>query len=343
MDARQLSLGEDFANPRLDVDFVPDLSSYARAAIAFSGGKDSVACVLHLLELGFPRDKIELHHHLVDGREGSTLMDWAVTESYARRFAEHFGLRIYFSWKVGGFEREMLRENSPTAPIAFEREDGSVAVTGGDRGKPGTRRKFPQVSPDLRVRWCSAYGKVDVGSRVLTSESRFREGKTLFITGERAEESSARARYSVFEPHRADNRNGGRARRHIDAWRPVHSWKESKVWEILKRHRINPHPAYLCGFARCSCLTCIFGSKTQWATIAKHFPQRFAVIANYERKFGVTIQRKHSVTQLAASGKPLDPDPRVIQIAQSSVYTEPIVVDDWILPAGAFGESCGPT
>lgn len=51
-------------------------SSYDVVIVAFSGGKDSLACLLHLLELGVPRSKIELWHHDVDGREGSTLMDW---------------------------------------------------------------------------------------------------------------------------------------------------------------------------------------------------------------------------------------------------------------------------
>jgi len=67
-------------------DFLPtphmDLASYDVIIVAFSGGKDSAACVLHLLDLGVPKHKIELWHHLVDGREGSTLMDWPCTEAY---------------------------------------------------------------------------------------------------------------------------------------------------------------------------------------------------------------------------------------------------------------------
>jgi tRNA(Ile)-lysidine synthase TilS/MesJ len=94
----------------------PDLNSYDVIVVAFSGGKDSIACVLHLLELGVPRERIELWHHDVDGREGSSLMDWPVTRDYCRAFAAAFGLPIFFSWKVGGFEREMCRDNARTAP-----------------------------------------------------------------------------------------------------------------------------------------------------------------------------------------------------------------------------------
>ena len=85
-----------------------DLRSYDKIVVAFSGGKDSTACVLYLLESGVPKDKFELWHHIIDGREGSTLMDWPVTEDYCRAFARALDIKIYFNWKVGGFEMEML-------------------------------------------------------------------------------------------------------------------------------------------------------------------------------------------------------------------------------------------
>ena len=45
------------------------LEEYDKIIVLFSGGKDSLACVLHLLELGVPREKIELWHHDIDGGE----------------------------------------------------------------------------------------------------------------------------------------------------------------------------------------------------------------------------------------------------------------------------------
>ena len=38
-----------------------------------------LAALLRLLDLGVDRDRLELWHHDVDGREGSTLMDWPFT------------------------------------------------------------------------------------------------------------------------------------------------------------------------------------------------------------------------------------------------------------------------
>lgn len=344
----QLSLWDDAIIPATNLEDVPtgpdDLSSYDRCVLFFSGGKDSVACLLHLLDLGMPRNKIELHHHLVDGNEGSTLMDWPCTDSYCEAFAKHFGVKYIRSWKVGGFEGEMLRENSLTAPAAWESESGSIEYSGGIRGKQSTRLKFPQVSPDLSVRYCSSYVKISIGSALLTNEPRFRSGKTLVITGERAEESNNRARYKTFEAHKNDLRGGAKYQRHIDHWRPVHQWSEEQVWSILKRYNVNPHPAYHLGWGRTSCLACIFGSKNQWATIQKYFPDKFIPVADYEKAFGVTIQRKHTVIELASVGIPYECDPRWVRIAMSKEWMEPIVVSpsEWVLPPGAFGESNGP-
>lgn len=251
-----------FLKPAAKVDDTPvdiDFKNYDRVVLGFSGGKDSVAAVLHLLDCGVDPSKIELHHHLVDGRE-STLMDWPVTESYCRKFAHAFGMKIYMSWKVGGFEREMLRNDSKTAPVAFDSEDGTVHILGGNAGKNGTRMKFPQVTANLTQRWCSSYIKISVCDRILMNEPRFRNGKTLVVTGERAEESASRAHYEPFEPDRADNRNGLKVQRFIDHARPVHSWKEAQVWEIMERYKVNPHPAYWLGWGRTSCRNCIFNN-----------------------------------------------------------------------------------
>ena len=320
-----------------------DLEQYDTLVIAFSSGKDSVACLLHLLHLGVDRARIELWHHDIDGREGSRLMDWPVTRSYAQAVAAAFEVPIYFSWKQGGFEREMLRDGARTAPICFETPDGDVRQVGGTGGKLGTRLRFPQVSADLSVRWCSSYAKVDVCASALRNQDRFNGRRTLVITGERAQESSARARYSEFETHRADNRYGASAR-WIDHWRPVHAWSEEQVWDIMRRYRVAPHPAYELGWSRTSCLKCIFGSRNQWASVRQVDPDGFEQIARYEERFGVTIQRGADVRKLADLGTPYASiTPERAAVAMSDHYDGPVLVSDWQLPAGAFGEGCGPT
>ncbi|MPR06311.1 phosphoadenosine phosphosulfate reductase [Microvirga tunisiensis] len=324
----------------------PDLSSYDAIVVAASGGKDSVSCLLACIENGAPLERIELWHHDVDGREGSALFDWPVTRSYVSALAKAFDLPLYFSWKQGGLEREMLRENARTAPISFQTPEGEIRSVGGVSGKLGTRLQFPQVSADLTTRFCSAYAKIDVSSAAICNQDRFLGKKTLFVTGERAQESSARARYKTFEPHRTDRRDGTRRNRHVDHWRPIHGWDERQVWEIIERHRVAPHPAYDAGFGRVSCMNCIFASPAQLSTILKFAPHKFMPIANYEKQFGKTIHRTLTVLERAAKGTPYEAaNEYTMGRCLSEHFDEPIILEpgQWRLPAGAFGENAGPT
>lgn len=330
----------------------PDLWSYDKILVAFSGGKDSLAAWLTVLEqmvaVGMTwtdiAERVEFWHHLIDGREGSTLMDWPVSEDYCRKVAEAFGVPIYYSWKVDGFEGEMTRNNRPTAPTRFETPEGEILQVGG-KGQAGTRMQFPQVSANLQTRWCSSYLKIDVMAIAIRNQDRFNSSRTLVVTGERAQESAHRATYAVFEPHRTDKRESDRLGRHVDHWRPVHDWLEQEVWAIIQEYRIRVHPAYYLGFSRVSCQMCIFGNRHIWATNNLIDPEGVERIAQYEERFGKTIHRKESVRDMVSRGKPMiqgsDQD---LQDAVAEVYTRPIFMERWVLPAGAFtGGSCGPT
>ncbi|WP_249200174.1 hypothetical protein [Gluconobacter sp. Dm-62] len=81
----------------------------------------------------------------------------------------------------------MLRNAAPTAPVLFESPDGLIRT--GGQGPNGTRLRFSQVSASLTTRWCSSVTKIDVADRSLRGQERFLNRRTLFVTGERAEES----------------------------------------------------------------------------------------------------------------------------------------------------------
>lgn len=321
-------------------EWAPDLKSYTRVVVALSGGKDSVACLLHLLDLGVPRSKLIAHYHPVDG-DGETLMDWPVTESYCQAIAKAYGIQFSTSYIVGGMLGEMLRNESPTAPVSIPMGEGR-AVLGG-QGPKGTRLKFPQVSADLAVRFCSAYAKLGPFDRWVNNDPMFRDGKTLVVTGERAEESPNRARYKVFEPHRADNRHGRRVIRHVDHWRPVHGWPEARIWQRIAKERLVPHVSYFCGAGRASCIGCVFATPDMWATTRQIAPQAFDRIATLERQFGITIHRKESVTQRADRGTPFPVDPQWVRLANSTTWDIPLFTDQWVLPPGAFRRGGGPS
>lgn len=136
-----------------------DLFNYDKYIVSFSGGKDSTALLLFLIDNGVDKSKIELWHQEIDGR-GENFFDWEVTPDYCKKLAEAFGVSVFFQWKDGGFKREMLRCNERTAKIFYECPDNTIHSVGGEKGKCSTRLKFPQPSPNLNVRWCSSYLKM---------------------------------------------------------------------------------------------------------------------------------------------------------------------------------------
>lgn len=347
------------------------LDSYDYYIVAFSGGKDSLACLLWLLKAGVDKSRIELWHHDIDGHGEKTFFDWEITPDYCRKIAAHFGLPIYFSWRQGGLKREMLRENQRTAPVFFQTPDGKTRSAGGEGGKLSTRRKFPQVSADLSVRWCSGVLKSDTCTTAITNQERFNHKRTMLITGERAEESKARSNYATFEPDRADNRyqkpytllthhvspkgkkfttsrlvEPGKNDRHVDRFRPIHSYTEQQVWDLIAEFKVRAHPAYYLGWGRASCKFCIFQNANGFKSAATLSPEQAEEICQLEEAFGVTIKRKESMRELLAKGTPYPAlrDAFTATLAVSKEYTLPVYNPNWTLPAGAFSkESCGPS
>jgi len=324
-----------------------DLDSYDRIIVTFSG-KDSFASLLKIIKAGVDLSKVELWHHDVDGREGGNLaFDWPFMRDYCLKVAQALNLPIFYSWVAGGIETEMLKKDDYSKPILFETPDGLVEK-GRDlsRAKKNTRLLFPQQSGSLQTRWCSSIAKIDVGRRALNHQPRFNNARVLFISGERRQESSNRAKYFQLEPHYCDRRSG-RLARHIDHWRPVLNWSEEMVWEALKNADVLAPVPYRLNFSRSSCQLCIFNDDRIWATLLEYFPNQVKLVDEYEQRFGKTIDRGHrSVLQRAKTAKPLTGiDPIALQQASKSEYLLPVFANSdhpWELPSGAFGTGqCG--
>lgn len=171
------------------LDALLPLEEYDHIILLFSGGKDSTAAYLRLLELGVPKQKIQLWHHDIDGGHPSRRMDWPVTQAYVRSFAEAEAVKKRVSCRVNGFFGEVYRLGS-SYPIEYEDKgeiktcplsqkqieseklrqqilediDPEAAET---LREYGCRMKFPAKSGDLARRWCSASLKIDVASAVL--------------------------------------------------------------------------------------------------------------------------------------------------------------------------------
>ena len=335
------------------------LDQYDIIVVSYSGGKDSLACLLFVIEtlrdLGLSdaeiAKKVELWHQCVDGEPGSEgLMDWPCTESYVEATGKAFSLPVLFQWRHGGFEREMLKNNEQSQPISFDDGNGGVTTKDCSRSSVATRMKFPMPSGDLRVRWCSASLKIDVAARAISNSERFKKGTFLMVTGERREESTNRSKYAEVEKHRCDTgvKKDGTTTRTVHQWRAVIDWTEQAVWDIIAKHRVNPHPAYQLGFGRVSCMACIFGNADQWATIQQLAPTRFYQIANYEDQFGVTIKQGANIKEQAKKGTSFlngnDDEYRKLGMSREYPVEKMIVPEgEWTMPKGAFKRCGGPT
>lgn len=308
--------------------------------IAFSGGKDSVAMVLYLLfDLMIPKERIELHHHDVDGH-GGNLFDWACTPSYCQSFADAFELPIIFSWRTGGIKREILRTEEGLQSVCFD--NGSIVELESRKGS-STRHKFPAVSADLRTRWCSSVAKIDVLSRVINNT--ISDGKVLVLTGERRQESTNRSKYAEFEKYRSHTK-----KRDAWQWRPVIDFTENQVWDIYRKHKVQPHPCYMLGWSRCSCQTCIFSSPNTWASIEQISPEKIEELDALETLIGHTIYTQKisgfrkpqpmSILEKTMKGTSFITAENLERWGKesTSTFVSPILLDEWVEPAGAFCE-----
>ena len=283
------------------------LEEYDLIVVLISGGKDSVACYLKLLELGVPKERIEFWHHDIDGGHPSRRMDWKCTQNYVKALADAEGIKLRVSYRVNGFFGELYRIGASEPIEWIDPDTGEVKQCKLSSNylkckelkeqateemeellkKYGYRMKFPAKTGDLSRRWCSAYLKICVADTVVSNLDRLgeleelggkrhkfpakggthsgrwcsgnlkaavqdsvtanleetkRDKKILIVSGERRGESAGRSKYNEMEIHRTNAE--AKAHRIVHQWRCCIDYSEKDVWELLKRHHINPHPCY---------------------------------------------------------------------------------------------------
>ena len=210
----------------------------------------------------------------------------------------------------------------------------------------GKRGKFPAKGGTHQGRWCSGSLKAAVQDSVTANlEKTKKDVKILVVSGERRGESAGRAKYNEMEIHRTNAE--AKAHRIVHQWRPVIDYSEIDVWEVLKRHRINPHPCYRAGWNRCSCAMCIFSTPKLFAGIRELYPEDYEALKQDEEILGFTLDNKCDLDTFVG-----DAESCVYkgdQEAIKSLITGEFSIDDiyvkgkWMYPAGAFhGAAGGP-
>ena len=349
------------------------LEMYDLVIVLISGGKDSIACYYKLLELGVPKSKIEFWHHDIDGGHPSRTMDWRCTANYIRSFAEAEQIPLRVSWRKNGFFGELYRIGASELIEYVDPETGEiyqcppskkymecqklkvVAISEMENklAEFGYRMKFPMKSGDLSRRWCSAYLKIMVADTVLRNMNSVAANltktrmdiKLLIVSGERRGESVGRSKYNEIEIHRTNAVS--KHHRTVHQWRPVIDYSEKDIWEVLKRHKVNPHPCYRAGWNRCSCAMCIFSTPQLFAGIRELYPKEYALLCQDEKVLGFTLDNHCDLETYIGSADSCvyHGDKEAIQSLLTGEFpVESVYVKDkWKYPAGAFhGATGGP-
>ena len=386
------------------------LEEYDLIVVLISGGKDSVACYLKLIELGVPKEKIEFWHHDIDGGHPTRRMDWKCTQNYVKALADAEGVKLRVSYRVNGFFGELYRIGASEPIEWIDPDTGEIRQCKLSSNylkckelkeqateemeellkQYGYRMKFPAKTGDLSRRWCSAYLKICVADTVVSNLDRLGEleelggkrhkfpakggthsgrwcsgnlkaavqdsvtanleetkhdKKILIVSGERRGESAGRSKYNEMEIHRTNAT--AKAHRVVHQWRCCIDYSEKDVWELLKRHNINPHPCYRVGWNRCSCMMCIFSTPRLFAGVKELFPDDYASLRHDEEVLGFTLDNKKNLDEFIGDTPSCVcwSDKKAIHsILTGEFGTEDIYTENWNYPVGAFhgadGGSC---
>lgn len=210
----------------------------------------------------------------------------------------------------------------------------------------GKRHKFPAKGSTHQGRWCSGNLKAAVQDSVTSNlDVTKTDKKILVVSGERRGESVGRAKYNEMEVHRTNA--AVKAHRIVHQWRPVIDYSEKDIWEVLKRHKVNPHPCYRAGWNRCSCAMCIFSTPKLFAGIRELYPEEYELLKQDERILGFTLDNKCDLDTFIGEAESCvyHGDQKAIDSLKTGRFSvnDIYVTDEWMYPAGAFhGAEGGP-
>jgi 3'-phosphoadenosine 5'-phosphosulfate sulfotransferase (PAPS reductase)/FAD synthetase len=258
------------SNQTLDQTIADLVASGALFAVNHSGGKDSQAMLIRLLDRVPARQLVVVHADLGD-------VEWQGTQEHARRQAEAAGLPFLVATAVTSFfgmveRRFATRPDAPSFPSA----------------------KHRQCTSDLKR------GPIDREVRRYAKANGF--STVVNCIGIRAAESSAR---SKLQPLKTSTRNSVAGRAWFDLL-PIFDLTTDQVFATIRDAGQEPHWAYAAGNERLSCVFCIMGSSRDLANGARHNPALLDRFVALEQRTGYTMHMSQKpLLQLIEEGKAL--------------------------------------
>jgi 3'-phosphoadenosine 5'-phosphosulfate sulfotransferase (PAPS reductase)/FAD synthetase len=230
-----------------------------------SGGKDSQAMLIRLLDLVPRKQLVVIHASLGD-------VEWPGALDLARKQADEASLPFIVAKAVKTF---------------FEMVERRFAIRPGPNSPCWPSAANRQCTSDLKR------GPVEREVRRYAREHGF--SVIVSCMGIRAAESSGRAKQLPFRR----NERGSVAGREWFEWLPIHELATADVFRMIAEAGQEPHYAYKLGNQRLSCMFCIMGSRNDLANAAKHNPDLFARYVEIERRTGYTMhQSRKSLEEL---------------------------------------------
>lgn len=212
-----------------------------------SAGKDSQAMLIKLRELVPDEQLVCVHSDLGD-------VEWQGVQEHIRD-------------TIG---------NLPLIICRNENKDFMSMVEGrGFWPSPATR----QCTSDLKR------GPIEKAIRHYLKARPDFGGRVVNCIGLRAEESSNRAKATVF---RKNEGNSVAGREWYDLL-PIHEMSTEEVFATIENAGQKPHPVYAKGMRRLSCKICIFGSPEDVRRSAELDPENFARYVALERRIDHTM------------------------------------------------------
>ena len=208
--------------------------------VSVSGGKDSTYLLWWALK-NVPKEKILVVHAEID-------IDWNETLDVVKKQCEFFGVPL----KV---VRATHADGSPK---------GFLSILEGTRKDRKTGELKEVKFPSPQFRWCTSELKMAPIHKFV----RTLEGNIAVLIGERAEESSNRAKLKAWRPMEKLSKKG----RTVVNVSPILQASEGQVWRLISKIGAPVHPCYNWGVKRASCAICIFSSDQDIEVAMDHAP-----------------------------------------------------------------------